>query len=123
MIKMLLRNDPIKVNTGDWECNDSNVCYRGKYTVGTFSLGYTFMLQYMHLIHNLPIEIDDIQDEFSNFTTLENTIMYMEHYGIIDNAILMNMRNMVKNPQNGFIVWRIENTITGICKDNTDGLE
>jgi len=117
MIQRPTIDDQRRVNIGDWKKNASSLCYRGKYTVGDFILGHGFMLQYMYLIHNIPVTICT-----HNTTAVEDTIMNMEYYGIIDDRTLMNMRNMVKNPKNGFVVLRTGNIITGIYKDNVDGL-
>lgn len=106
------------VNTGDWKDCTVNLPYNGKYQVGHFTLSHEFMIQYMNLLHNISITNDVIQ---AHCTTAADTIMYMEHYGIIDNSILLKMRQMVKKPKFGFVVYRDKNVITGIVKDSDNG--
>ncbi|MFD3226655.1 hypothetical protein [Rahnella aceris] len=114
MTKIILSNRQTRVKTGDWKNNDSGLPYIGKYRVGCFTLSYDFMVQYMNLIHSTPTVINSDQCNTSN----ENTVTYMQHYGIIDNRILLNMREMVKRPQDGFIVVQEKNLVTGIYRDN-----
>lgn len=102
-----------RVNAGDWKNTEENLLYVGKYRVGKFILGNDFMLQYMKLIHLTPIDIDNEQDN----TTGEYTVMYMQHHGIIDKNTLLEMREMVKQPKNGFSVYHENNVITGIYRD------
>ncbi|MFS7382900.1 hypothetical protein AB6870_12555 [Rahnella inusitata] len=103
-----------RVKEGDWKTGGSKLPFTGKYNVGRFTLSYKFMVQYMTLIHRFPVCIDDLKVNSS-----EDSIMYMEHYGIIDNSILLNMREMVKKPRNGFIILRERDVITGVYKENS----
>ena len=106
-------NIKIKVNPGDWKGNSSDLPYKGKYQVGRFTLGYEFMIQYMNIIHGVPIDIKSGQ---ANEAT-ENAVMCMQCYDIIDNSVLMKMREMVKLPENGYSVFRESNVITGIYRE------
>lgn len=116
MTQELASNEWARVTSGDWKDNDLDICYKGRYIVGHFILSYGFMLQYMDVVHDIPSSICSIQ----NLTTAEEIIMYMEHYAIIDNNVLLNMRRMVKNPKEGFIVLRKGNVIMCIYKDNNN---
>jgi len=113
MIQSTLSYIPIRVRPGDWKDYEQGSSYMGKYKVGRFTLSYEFMVQYMNLIHRIPADINDAQNNVTN----ENSVMYMEHYGIIDNSILLKMREMVKQPKNGFSVFREKNIIIGIYRD------
>jgi hypothetical protein len=86
-------NTQIRVNPGDWKHNKFDLPYMGKYQVGCFTLGYEFMIQYMHLVHRIPTNIDNASCNMTN----ENAVMYMQQCDIIDNRILSQMREMVKN--------------------------
>ncbi|MCT4701172.1 hypothetical protein MUA02_04575 [Enterobacteriaceae bacterium H20N1] len=123
MIQVIPSDGQTLVNTGDWRSCDSDLPYRGKYNVGRYTMGYDFMFQYMHIVHNLPISLDNYRDDTSALSSTENAIAYLEHYGIIDNTVLVNMRNMIKHPKDGFIILQRENVITGIYKDNYHGLQ
>lgn len=114
MTQDTFHNAQARVKEGDWKTGGSKLPFTGKYNVGRFTLSYKFMIQYMKLIHNFPTGIDDLKDN-SN----EDSIMYMEHYGIIENSILLNMREMVKKPPNGYIILRERDVITGIYKENS----
>ena len=113
MIQSTLSNIPIRVNPGDWKDYEQGSYYMGKYKVGCFTLSYEFMVQYMNLIHRIPTDINKSQNNVTN----ESSVMYMQHYGIIDDSILLKMREMVKQPKNGFSVFREKNIITGIYRD------
>lgn len=113
MIQSILSNIQIRVNSGDWKNTEPGLLYMGKYQIGRFKLGNDFMVQYMKLIHHTSIDIDYEQDNATN----EYPVMYMQHHGIIDNSILMQMREMVKNPKVGFSVFQKNNVITEIHRD------
>lgn len=113
MIESTPSNIKTKVNPGDWKGNSSDLPYKGKYQVGRFTLGHEFMIQYMNIIHGVPIDINSSQ---INEAT-ENAVMCMQHYDIIDNSVLLKMREMVKQPENGYSVFHENNVITGIYRD------
>lgn len=113
MIQSIPSNTQIIVTPGEWKENESDLPYKGKYQVGRFTLGYNFMIQYMNIIHGIPINTDNTQDNTNN----ENAVMHMQHHGIIDNKTLLKMRDMVKKPRNGFFVVRENNVIIGVCRD------
>ncbi|WP_034458603.1 hypothetical protein [Buttiauxella noackiae] len=113
MIQSTLNNTQIRVNPGDWKNTEPGLLYMGKYQVGRFKMGNNFMIQYMKLIHHTSIVIGHEQDN----TTNEYVVMYMQHHGIIDNSILMQMREMVKNPKVGFSVFQRNNVVTAIYRD------
>lgn len=104
-----------KVKAGDWIHDSLRLPYYGKYQVGRFTLSNEFMIQYMKVIHNISIASNETQ---SDYMTAPDTIIYMEHYGIIDSSTLTQMREIVKRPKKGFSVLRENNLITGIYKDN-----
>lgn len=115
-------NDEIRrVYAGDWKGDGLNLFYRGKYAVGNFKMGESFMLDYMRLFHNQHVSIGNIPNSTQNFATSEDAIMNMEYYGIIDNRILIDMREMVKVPKYGYVVTRCNNVIISIYKEVFNG--
>jgi hypothetical protein len=113
MIESTRSNIKTKVNPGDWKDNSSDLQYKGKYQVGRFTLSDDFMIQYMNIIHGVPMDIDSVQANEPN----ENIVMYMQHYDVIDKSTLLEMREMVKQPKHGFSVYQEKNVITGIYRD------
>lgn len=114
MIQSASSNTQIRVNSGDWKNTGSELAYMGKYQVGCFTLSYGFMIQYMHIVHHVPIDINRTSNNMND----ENIVMSMQQYDIIDNHILSQMREMIKKPKHGFSIFRENNLITGIYRDN-----
>lgn len=111
----------IRVNQGDWNSNGATSLYMGKYQVGRYKMSNEFILQYMQLIHKFADNNHASRHDDLDILIPDVAVIYMEHYGIIDKRILLNMRDMIKSPKNGFVVVRQDDVITGIYKDDNHG--
>lgn len=107
-----------RVNQGDWNSNGATSLYKGKYHVGRYKMSNEFILQYMQVIHKFSDNNYTSRHDDLDILIPDNAVVYMEHYDIIDKRILLNMRDMIKSPQNGFVVVRQDDVITGIYKDD-----
>lgn len=110
-----------RVNQGDWNSNGATSLYTGKYHVGRYKMSNEFILQYMQAIHKFSDNNHIPQHDDLDILGPDDAVIYMEHYDIIDKRILLEMRDMIKSPKNGFIVLRQDDIITGIYKDNNHG--
>lgn len=80
--------------------------YRGKYTVGRFHLADTFILEYMKVIHGIEIPDSWVSNYFPNIPDIDNRkIIYMECCDILSIDTINEIRNVVKSPPSGLILY------------------